>query len=166
MDRKINTQIKEKIVDVVKTDGSLERGVLLKNALEMAEEEEMDLVQVSFAEQGKLAVCRILDYGKVLYKQSKKQKAHRQITKEMRINYNIDPHDLKTKNNKVFKFLEKKCIVKYSIDLHGREKSMLEKAKEMMQEIMNEFSSVSKQDPFSVSCGEKTIRILTTLYPL
>jgi translation initiation factor IF-3 len=96
----------------------------LREALQIAEEKNLDLVNV--APTAKPPVCRIMDYGKFKYEQSKKEKEARKNQKtidikEIRMTPNIEEHDFQTKLRNVVKFLQAGDKVKASVRFRGRE---------------------------------------------
>lgn len=116
----INEQIK---ADTVRLIGE-HKGIVvsLEEALKMAKEEELDLVQVS---SNKEIICTIVDYNKYLYeyKQKEKQKKAAQSKtqlKEIRLGATIGEHDLRFKVNHALKFLMDKNLVKFTILFKGR----------------------------------------------
>ena len=119
---RVNEQIKENVVDVVLSNGKMIKNLDKCRALGIAEEEKLDLVEVSPSRKGSLPICKILDYGKLKYKESKKKKSKDIVTKEVKISLNISSHDLDTKNRQVIKFLSKGNNVKYTLYLKGRER--------------------------------------------
>ena len=93
-------------------------------ALRMAREVGFDLVEVSPME--KPPVCRIMDYGKYLYEQEKRERAakknqHQIVVKEVKFRINVDDHDYETKRNHVLRFLAEGDKVKATIFFRGRE---------------------------------------------
>ena len=95
-------------------------------AIDLAKTKNLDLIQVT--EKVEPPVCRIANYGKYLYQQQKKEK---KITKprggelkEIRLTFNISPHDMETRANQAKKFLDDGDKVKINMSLRGREKAM------------------------------------------
>ncbi len=93
-------------------------------ALKMARERNLDLVEISPTAQP--PVCRIMDYGKFLYQQEKKEreaKKHQKtiVVKEVKFRINVDDHDYETKKNHVLRFLDEGDKVKATIFFRGRE---------------------------------------------
>jgi translation initiation factor IF-3 len=93
-------------------------------ALKMAREKNLDLVEISPTAQP--PVCRIMDYGKFLYEQEKKERAakkHQKTTslKEVKFRINVDEHDYEFKKNHVLRFLADGDKVKATIFFRGRE---------------------------------------------
>jgi translation initiation factor IF-3 len=93
-------------------------------ALKMAREKNLDLVEISPTAQP--PVCRIMDYGKFLYEQEKKERAAKKhqktiTVKEVKFRINVDEHDYEFKKNHVLRFLEEGDKVKATIFFRGRE---------------------------------------------
>lgn len=110
-----------------------------EKALEMAREEDLDLIEVS--PQATPPVCKILDYGKFQYAQSKKEQQSKSNQKKVdikgvRIGLRVDKHDLDFKRGQAEKFLTKGHKVKVELLLRGREKAMRDRAKEAMKEFL------------------------------
>lgn len=96
----------------------------LRDALRIAADKNLDLVNV--APQAKPPVCRVMDYGKFKYEQSKKEKEARKNQKvielkEVRMTPNIEEHDIQVKLKNVLKFLADGDKVKVSMRFRGRE---------------------------------------------
>ncbi|MCX5773365.1 MAG: translation initiation factor IF-3 [Fusobacteria bacterium] len=124
---RINEQITENEVRLVGKDGEQIGVVSIIEAKRLAEEAQMDLVEIAF--NAKPVVCKILDYGKYRFdkeKRDKESKKNQKITviKEVKFKSRIDKHDLDTKIKNIEKFLEKETNkVKVSLILYGRERS-------------------------------------------
>jgi len=108
-------------------------------AIELARESELDLVEV--APKANPPVCRILDFGKFQYQQSKKeqqQKAGQKKTgtKGVRIGFRTGTHDLDFKKKQAEKFLSKGYKVKVEIRLRGREKAYQDMGKNNLREFL------------------------------
>ncbi len=93
-------------------------------ALRMAQEKDLDLVEV--APLAKPPVCKILDYGKYVYRQQKQEQKHKRRQKKtemktIRLSLRIDDHDLDTKAKRARKFLEENNSVKVILMFKGRE---------------------------------------------
>ena len=119
-------------------------GVLPRDeALELAEKATLDLVEV--APQANPPVCRIMDYGKYRYEQTKrekeaKKKQHVIKVKEIKFHPNIDIHDYEIKIKHACEFLEKGCKVKFCIVYRGREMTHQEIGKELLTRILADTS--------------------------
>ena len=163
----INNEIKEKKVDLVQPDRSLLKDVDINDAIGIARELELDLVEVSSSKNGKNAICKILDYGKLKYKENKKKKSSKQVIKEIKFNFNISDHDLEVKNKKVLQFLEKRYIVKYSLILRGkREEILIDIAKDKMKNSLEKFKEKGTWTIVQVSKSGRMIKLLTVLSPI
>lgn len=146
----INEQIRDKELRVVDSDGS-QLGIMpLKQALELAEQRNLDLVKI--APQAKPPVCKIIDYGKFRFEQSKREKEQRKNQrivdiKEVRLSLNIDTHDFETKKNHAVRFISEGNKVKASIRFRGREMGHPELGQEIMErfaQAMSEVANVEK----------------------
>ena len=110
-------------------------------ALKMAREKNLDLVEISPTAQP--PVCRIMDYGKYLYQQEKKEreakKHQKTITvKEVKFRINVDDHDYDTKKNHVLRFLEEGDKVKATIFFRGREMTRQGLGREILERLIKD----------------------------
>jgi translation initiation factor IF-3 len=121
---RINKLIRASEVRLISEDGQ-QLGVMpLKDALALATESHLDLVEV--APQANPPVCRIMDYGKYKYQQSKKQQEarRRQTTiqvKEVKVRPKIEEHDMAFKLKNIRRFLADRDKVKVTMIFRGRE---------------------------------------------
>ena len=120
----INGQIREKEVQLIGVNGEKIGLVSTKEALEIAEKENLDLVLV--APNAKPAVCKIMNYGKYKFEQAKKEKEAKKKQKvlemkELRVTPNIEEHDFGFKSKNARKFLEDGNKVKITVRFRGRE---------------------------------------------
>ncbi len=121
---RINKRIPPRDVRVIDVNGG-SLGVFSRDeALKMADDRGVDLVEMS--PNAKPPVCKLIDYGKYKYEQTKKDKAakkkqHTIVVKEIQVRPNIDPHDFKIKLNHALEFLGKGYKVKFVIRFRGRE---------------------------------------------
>lgn len=116
--------IRDKEVRLIDSEGEQLGVVPLNKAFELAEAKDMDLVKI--APQAKPPVCKIMDYGKYRFEQSKKEKEARKNqktveVKEVRMSLNIDTNDFNTKVKQANKFLSGGDKVKVSVRFRGRE---------------------------------------------
>ena len=162
----VNYKIGANIVDVVMLGGGIRKGLSIRDAVTIAQDLGMDLVEVSPAHGGKNSICKVLDYGKLKYKEGKRKKAHKQVVKEIKFNFGIGDHDLEVKNNKVKKFLDKKYQIKYSVELRGRERALIDAAKEKINSCLSQFEEVANWTPIKVSSGGRMTRITTVISPI
>ena len=146
----INEEIRDKELRVIDADGEAIGIMSAAEALKIAEEKNLDLVKI--APQAKPPVCKIMDYGKYRFEQTKREKEARKNQhvieiKEIRLSLNIDKHDFETKVNHAKRFLESGNKVKVSIRFRGREMAHPENGLVTMSnfsEACSEFSSVEK----------------------
>jgi translation initiation factor IF-3 len=140
---------------VDETGGQL--GIMeLEKALKLSIEKGLDLIQVT--EKVEPPVCRIMDYGKYIYHQEKKNKKLSKKSgelKEIRLGFNISLHDLETKANLTEKFFKKGDKVRISMRLRGREKAFGNLAKE---KINNFLKILNEKTPFKV---EKELKMIS-----
>jgi translation initiation factor IF-3 len=127
-------------------DGEQVGIVPTNEALARAEEAELDLVEV--APTSRPPVCRIMDYGKYKYEQSKKDKTakkrqHSFQLKEMRYRPKIDQHDFDFKTRHVRGFLESGSKVKAFVMFRGREMAYTEQGKKLLERVAEELSDVA-----------------------
>lgn len=134
-------------VRVVNEDGEQLGVMTTKQALQLAEEHGVDLVEVS--PKATPPVCRLMDYGKYQYQQSKRQqeakKKQAQIQlKEVKFRPKTDEHDLQTKLNHIKRFLSKGDRCKVTLFFRGREIVYKDQGQEIMQNIQDELSEMAK----------------------
>jgi len=120
----MNERIRAREIRVIDADGN-QLGILPPyEALKKAREVNLDLVEIS--PNAMPPVCRIMDYGKFLYEQEKKERAAKKhqkqiVLKEVKFSVNVDEHDYITKKNHVLRFLAEGDKVKASLRFRGRE---------------------------------------------
>ena len=110
-------------------------------ALKMAREKNLDLVEVSPTAQP--PVCRIMDFGKYLYEQDKKERAakkHQKVitVKEVKFRINVDEHDYEFKKNHVLRFLEDGDKVKATIFFRGREMTHTNLGRQILDRLIKD----------------------------
>ena len=121
-----------------------------REALRMAEEQHLDLVEV--APKAKPPVCRIMDFGKYRYEQQKREKEAKKKqktidVKEVRLSPNIDTNDLNTKVNAARKFLSKGDRVKVTLRFRGREMAHMANSRHVLDdfaELLADVATVEK----------------------
>ncbi len=118
-------------------------------ALEIAISKNLDLVKI--APQANPAVCRIMDYGKYKFEQSKREKESKKnqkviSIKEIRLSLGIDSHDFNTKLNQTVKFLNSGNKVKVSIRFRGREMAHTALGNQLMERFMEGIKDVGAAD--------------------
>jgi translation initiation factor IF-3 len=120
---RVNRQIRAREVQLIDADGNNHGKVPIQEALKLAEEAGLDLVEV--AKTADPPVCRVMDYGKLVY-QAKKKKTHSKAAtalKEMSFSMKIGPHDIETKMRKAREFLDKGHKLRINLILRGRERA-------------------------------------------
>ena len=142
----INEQIRDKEVRVISEDGEQLGVMSAKDALKMAKEAELDLVKI--APTAKPPVCKIIDYGKYKYEQTRKEKEAKKkqkVTevKEIRLSPNIDVNDLNTKANQARKFLSKGDKVKVALRFRGREMAHMGISKQILDDFYSRVEDVA-----------------------
>ncbi len=137
-DLRINREIKSATVRVINEEGQPLGVISLDEAIANAERVGLDLVEVSSNTEP--PVCKIMDYGKYRYKQSKKihdaRKSQTVIhVKEIRLRPKTEAHDLQVKIKHIKKFLEQHDKVKVSMMFRGREIAFTEIGRKLMDQI-------------------------------
>jgi len=136
-----NERIRAREVRVIDDEGK-QIGILQPfEALKMAREKNLDLVEVSPTAQP--PVCRIMDFGKYLYEQEKKERAakkHQKIitVKEVKFRINVDEHDYEFKKNHVLRFLEDGDKVKATIFFRGREMTHTNLGRQILDRLIKD----------------------------
>lgn len=118
----------------------------LPQALDIAREQELDLVEV--APTAVPPVCRLLDYGKFKYEQAKKEREtrksqHASVLREIRMRPKIDTHDLQMKARNAEKFLKSGDKVKVTVMFRGREMVHPEIGRAILDQVANQLKEVS-----------------------
>jgi len=136
---RVNNAIFAKHVTLIDNTGKNHGEVSIADARRIAEEQGMDLVEVS--PKAEPPVCKVLDYGKFHYQQAKQyrqSKSHQKKvgTKGIRLGLRTDAHDLLFKKDRAEKFLTKGNKVKVEILLRGREKAHLTLAKDHVKNFL------------------------------
>ena len=142
---RVNNKIRAREVRLVGVNGENMGVMSLSQALRMAEEAGLDLVEV--APNANPPVCRIMDFGKFKYErkkalaEQKKKQAGGQV-KEVKIRYRTDQHDLQTKIRQTKEFLQDGHKVKISMFFKGRELQFLPLGRETMEKVASELMDV------------------------
>jgi translation initiation factor IF-3 len=153
-------------VRVVGPDGQ-QVGILeTPEALKMAEEQDLDLVEV--AAQADPPVCRIMDYGKYKYEQAVRQREARKkqslvIVKEMKMRPKIDKHDYETKKGHVVRFLRQGAKVKVTIMFRGREMIHQELGTRLLDQLAADVDEIAKVETTPKLDGRNMTMVLTPL---
>ncbi len=118
-------------------------------ALELARQEELDLVEIS--PTAKPPVCKVMDFGKYRYEQTRKAKEAKKnqkqvVIKEVKVTARIDTHDLETKMGQIEKFLVKENKVKVTLVLFGRERMHATLGIDTLNEVAEKFAEIADVD--------------------
>ena len=138
MDMMINEEIRDMEIRLIGPEGEQLGIMSARQALDIAEEKELDLVKI--APTAKPPVCKLMDYGKYRFEQSKREKEARKnqkviSVKEVRLSPTIEEHDMQVRVRDCVKFLQNGDRVKVSIRFRGR---MITHSDVGLQ-VMNEF---------------------------
>ncbi|WP_456433267.1 translation initiation factor IF-3 [Thermosulfuriphilus sp.] len=160
---RINQQIRAREVRLIGADGKQIGIVPLSQALEIAQEHDLDLVEI--APQAQPPVCRIMDYGKFLYQQNKKaQEAKKKQStiqvKEIKVRPKTDEHDLAVKIKHIRRFLEEKNKVKVRLWFRGREIVHIDRGREVLNRIVEAVSDIGRIEQTPKMEGRQMIMIL------
>ena len=138
---RMNDRIRAREVRVIDDEGQ-QLGIMPPyEAIRKAREKNLDLVEISPTAQP--PVCRIMDYGKFLYQQEKKEreakKHQKTITvKEVKFRINVDDHDYETKKNHVLRFLGEGDKVKATIFFRGREMTRTSLGRQILERLIKD----------------------------
>lgn len=140
----MNERIRITPIRVVSADGEMLGEMPTEDALRMAQEQGFDLVEVS--PDARPPVCRIMNYGKVIYERQKKtsgSKQHKTQLKQLRLRAKTGQHDIEVKVNKAREFLSRRDKVKINVMFRGRENAHHDRGKEMLDEIVKSLEDVA-----------------------
>jgi len=143
---RVNEEIRVREVRLVGDDGE-QLGIMpVRDALRIAQDKGLDLVEV--APNGKPPVCRIMDYGKYRFEQSKRDREARKKQKvinikEVKFRLAIEEHDFQVKARNAIRFLEAGDKVKVTIMFRGREISHSELGRELCLKLAEQLSDIA-----------------------
>jgi translation initiation factor IF-3 len=131
---------------VISSDGRQIGVLLLKDAINLAEEEGLDLVEI--APNAEPPVCKIIDFNKYRYQQIKKEKEskksqHQIKVKEIKFKPNIDEHDFLIKEKHAKEFLEKGFKVKITCIFRGRELLRTDLGEKVVQRLVDDLKDIA-----------------------
>ncbi|NGX55269.1 MAG: Translation initiation factor IF-3 [Chlamydiae bacterium] len=163
MNFRINKRIRAPKVRVIGPDGEQIGVIATRDALQRAQDVNLDLVEV--AANAEPPVCKIIDYGKFRYDQTKREKEskkaqHQVKVKEIKLKPNIDEHDFVTKQNRARGFLEKGNKVKVSCFFRGREMAHTEVGREVVKRMCEGLQDVAQPESSLKMMGRSMIVIL------
>jgi translation initiation factor IF-3 len=145
----VNREIRAGSVRVIDFEGKQLGIMALQDALREANDAGLDLVEV--APNSSPPVCRIMDYGKFRYQQSKKMqvaKKHQAVfqLKEIRLRPKTEEHDLQVKLRHIRRFLEESNKVKVTMMFRGREIAYTDTGRKIMEGLVKEFEDIGVID--------------------
>ena len=159
----MNDQIRVTPIRVIGADGEQLGIIPTEEALQSAKDSGLDLVEVAGKEEP--PVCRIMDYGKFKYQQSKKLTkghSHTTRTKEVRLRPKTGQHDIDFKVKQAIHFLSHRDKVQVSVVFRGREIAHVEEGHRVMKEVVEKLSEHGKVETPPMQQGR---RIVCTISP-
>jgi translation initiation factor IF-3 len=143
---RVNREIRAPKVRVIDQTGEQVGVMTIKEALQKAEELGIDLVEI--VPEANPPVCKIIDYGKYRYDQTKREKeskkaSHQIKVKEIKFKPNINEHDLQTKLRHVRDFLAKGNKVKVSCVFRGREMVHTQIGEKLVQKVIDDLEDIA-----------------------
>lgn len=160
---RINEEIRAREVRVISADGE-QLGIMSgRDALKLAQEAHMDLVEI--APTAKPPVCRIMDYGKFRYEQQKREKEARKKQKtfdikEVKLRPGIEEHDFNVKYKNAVRFLEDGDKVKVTIMFRGRELSHPELGEVLLKKMAEQLKDIAVVERVPKLEGKNMIMIV------
>jgi translation initiation factor IF-3 len=160
----INEQIRDREIRVVGENGE-QLGIMSpRDAMKLAEENGVDLVKI--APTAKPPVCKLVDYGKFKYEQTRKDKEAKKKqriveVKEIRLSPNIDDNDLNTKTSAARKFLTKGNKVKITLRFRGREMAHMNQSKHILDDFAKSLSDIAAVEKMPKVEGRSMTMYLT-----
>ena len=160
----INEQIRDREVRLIGADGEQLGIMSAREAMKIAQEAELDLVKI--APTAKPPVCKIIDYGKYKYEQTRKEKEARKKQKtvelkEVRLSPNIDTNDLNTKINNAKKFISKGNKVKVTLRFRGREMAHVQQSKHILDDFAETLADIAVVEKPAKMEGRTMSMVLT-----
>ncbi|WP_253865882.1 translation initiation factor IF-3 [Prauserella halophila] len=160
---RINERIRVPEVRLVGPNGEQVGIVRIEDALRLAEEADLDLVEV--APQARPPVARLMDYGKFKYESAQKARESRRnqqmtVIKEQKLRPKIDPHDYETKKGHVSRFLAQGNKVKVTIMFRGREQSRPELGFRLLERLADDVSDLAFIESKPKQDGRNMIMVL------
>lgn len=146
---RINEKISAAEVRVIDDEGTMVGVVPIGQAIEMANDRELDLVEISPGATP--PVCKLIDYGKYVYQAEKKRKEAKKNQKvvhlkEIKMRPKTDVHDYNFKIKHAKQFIEHGDRVKITIRFKGREMAYIENGREKLNMVVEELSEIAKMD--------------------
>lgn len=163
---RINDRIRVPDVRLVGPNGEQVGIVRIEDALRLAHESDLDLVEV--APQARPPVCKLMDYGKYKYESAQKERAARRnqsqtVIKEMKLRPKIDPHDYETKKGHIARFLNQGDKVKVTIMFRGREQSRPELGFRLLEQLAEDIEEIGFVEYSPKQEGRNMIMVIAPL---
>lgn len=160
---RINEEIRAKEVRLLDEEGEMIGIMSAAEALSKAKEQGVDLVEVS--PKAVPPVCRVIDYGKMLYALKKKQKQAANATKKpeqkgVRLTFRMDVGDMDRQKKHAIEFLESGHSVRVQLMMRGREKAHRDVAFEKINAFVESLSEYGKSDQPSKGMGHQIISVI------
>lgn len=138
----------------------------MEEALQLASKRGLDLVEV--APKAAPPVCKLMDYGKYLYRQNKIEQKHKKMQKQgemkgIRLSYSIDKHDLETKIRQAEGFLKSRNSVKVTLMFKGREASHADMGREKMKMFIDALKDIAQVEEAPRKLGNSMFMVLVPL---
>ena len=165
-DARINDRIRARQVRLIGADGSQLGVRTLPDALAIARESGLDLVEV--AANADPPVCKIMDFGKYKYEQDQRRKESRKrasnvVIKEMKFRPKIDSHDYDTKMKHVERFLEEGSKVKLTIMFRGREMAHPELGRRILEKVAERVAEIAIVESAPKQDGRNMVMVLNPI---
>lgn len=162
-DLPINEQIRASKVQIIDDEGKKVGPISLDEALEMAYDKKLDLVLV--APNAEVPVCKLMNYGKYKFEQTKREKEAKKKqkvleTKEIRITPNIEEHDFGFKTKNARKFIEDGNKVRVTVRFRGRELNYVKLGEDTLNKFIEELSDVAVPEKRPILEGKNMFIIL------
>ncbi|MDS1271376.1 translation initiation factor IF-3 [Lipingzhangella sp. LS1_29] len=159
----MNDRIRVPEVRLVGPNGEQVGIVPVGDALRLAQEADLDLVEV--APTAKPPVCKLMDYGKYKYESAVKARESRKnqantIIKEIKLRPKIDPHDYSTKKGHVERFLKAGDKVKVTIMFRGREQSRPELGFRLLRQLAEDVQELGQVESQAKQDGRNMVMVL------
>ena len=161
-----NGKIRAREVRVISEDKQQLGVMSLDAALQMARELQLDLVEI--AATATPPVCRIVNYGKLLYEEAKAQKGQKQTggrMKELQLSAVIDPHDFQTKVAHAIEFLGDDMKVRVKLRFKGRQKAHKEVGFDVVNRFVTETALHGKPDSPPKMLGDRDLNVVLSPLP-
>lgn len=163
---KVNRDIRSPKVRLISEEGEQLGIFTLPDALAKAEELGMDLVEI--APNAAPPVCKVIDYGKFRYQQTKKEKSLKKSStqtklKEIKLKPNIDKNDLNTKITHAKEFVEKGYKVKFTCMFRGREIVFADHGREVLEKVAASLESIAQVEAKPKMYGKTLTMMLAPL---